>query len=140
MQSQQGTVIALEPGDEGTRALVEVDVAAVCPRCASGKGCGAGLGLMKNRQVEARVPAGASIDAGDTVRLSLAPNNVLRAAVIVYGWPLLGAAAAAALAYLAGLGDAGAAMAAVLGLGTGLGLARRRLRGCLRDFTPEVIA
>lgn len=140
MQSQQGTVIALESGADGTRALVEVDIAAVCPRCAAGKGCGAGLGLQRNRRVEARVPSGARIGAGDTVELALAPNNVLRAAVIVYGWPLAGAAAAAALAYLAGQGDAGAALAAVAGLGAGLALARRRLRGCLRDFTPEVIA
>ena len=140
MQSQQGTVIALESGADGTRALVEVDIATVCPRCAAGKGCGAGLGLKRNRQVEVRVPSGARIDTGDTVELALAPNNVLRAAVIVYGWPLTGAAAAAALAYLAGLNDAGAALSAVAGLGAGLVLARRRLRGCLRDFTPEVIA
>ncbi len=140
MQSQQGTVIALESGVDGTRALVEVDIAAVCPRCAAGKGCGAGLSLRQNRRVEARVPTGALVDTGDTVELALAPSNVLRAAVIVYGWPLIGAAAAAAFAYLAGLNDAGAALAAVAGLGAGLVLARRRLRGCLRDFTPEVIA
>ena len=140
MQSQQGTVIAIQSDVDGTRALVEVDIAAVCPRCASGKGCGAGLGLKGNRRVEARVPAGANVDAGDTVQLSLASNNVLRAANIVYGWPLLAAAAAAALAYLAGLSDAGAALAAVAGLSAGLMLAKRRLRGCLRDFTPEVIA
>ncbi len=140
MQTQQGTVIALEAGAAGRRALVEVDIAAICPRCAAGKGCGAGLGMLRSRRVEALVPAGADIDAGDVVNITLAPNNVLRAAVIVYGWPLAAAAAAAALAYLAALGDAGAAVAAISGLGAGIWLAKRRLRGCLRDFTPQVIA
>ena len=140
MQSQSGTVIALEPGADGQRALVEVDMAAVCPRCAAGKGCGAGFGSVRNRRVEARIASGADIAPGDTVTLTMAPNNVLRAAVIVYGWPLAAAALGAVLAYLAGLPDSGVVLATVAGLGAGLALAKRRLRGCLRDFTPEVSA
>ena len=140
MQSQQGTVVALESGADGRRALVEVDMASACARCAAGKGCGAGLSLTRNRRVEARVPPGAEIHAGDTVELTLAPNNVLRAAGIVYGLPLAAAASGAALAYLVGYGDPAAALAAVAGLAVGLVLAKRRLRGCLKDFTPEVVA
>ncbi|MDJ0911649.1 MAG: SoxR reducing system RseC family protein [Woeseiaceae bacterium] len=140
MQSQQGTVIALESGDRGQWAVVEVDMAGACPRCAAGKGCGAGLSLARNRRVEARVPPGARIHTGDAVELTMAPNNVLRAAGIVYGLPLAAAAAGAALAYLLDLGDPAAALAAVAGLGVGLFLAKRRLRGCLKDFTPEVVA
>ena len=139
MQSQQGTVVSLETGADGQRAIVEVDMAQACPRCASGKGCGAGLGLTQSRRVEAHVPAGADLDTGDTVSLSLAPNNVLRAAALVYGLPLASAAAGAGFAYVIGLGDAGAALAALSGLFAGLVVAKRRLRGCLRDFTPQVI-
>ena len=115
-------------------------MASACARCAAGKGCGAGLSLTRNRRVEARVPPGAEIHAGDTVELTLAPNNVLRAAGIVYGLPLAAAASGAALAYLVGYGDPAAALAAVAGLAVGLVLAKRRLRGCLKDFTPEVVA
>ena len=140
MQSQQGTVIALESGADGLRALVEVDMAVACPRCTAGKGCGAGLSLARNRRVEARVPPGASIHTGDSVELAMAPSNVLRAAGIVYGLPLAAAASGAAIAYLLGLGDPAAALAAVAGLAAGLFLAKRRLRGCLKDFTPQVIA
>ena len=140
MQSQQGTVIALESRADGPRALVEVDMAAVCARCAAGKGCGAGLGRTRNRCVEARVPPGVEIRAGDSVQLALAPGTALRAAGLVYGLPLAAAACGAALAYLLGFGDPAAALAAVVGLFAGLVLARARLRGCLKHFTPEVVA
>lgn len=124
------------------RALLEVDVAAVCPRCAAGKGCGAGLGLNRSgqRQIEVRVRPGRALAAGDTVRLSLLPRSLLSAAAIVYGRPLLGAAAGALLAWWLGWGNAAAAAAALAGLGAGVGWARRRLSGCLDEFTPEVIA
>ena len=140
MQSQEGTVIAIDSRAGGRRAIVEVDMSGACPRCAAGKGCGAGLGLTRNRRVEALVPYGAEIRVGDSVRLTLAPNSMLRAAGIVYGLPLAAAAFGAALAYLPGFGDPAAALAAVAGLAAGLGMAKLRLRGCLKNFTPEVIA
>ena len=74
------------------------------------------------------------------MQLTLAPKNVLRAAGIVYGLPLAAAAGGAALAYLLGFGDPAAALAAIAGLAAGLALAKQRLGGCLKDFTPEVIA
>ncbi len=140
MQSQQGTVIALETGADGRRAIVEVDKAEACPRCAAGKGCGAGLVLTRSRRVEVRIPSGIDLHAGDSVQLTLAPKNLLRAAGIVYGLPLGAAIAGAAFGWALGYGDPGAALAAVAGLAVGLVAAKRRLRGCLRDFTPEVIA
>ena len=78
--------------------------------------------------------------AGDVVSIELAPGNVLRAALIVYGLPLAGAAAGAALAYAFALGDAGAAGAAIGGLLAGALGGRRRLRDetCLARFTPTV--
>ena len=69
------------------------------------------------------------------------PRNVLRAAILVYGYPLAGAVLAAICAYAAGLSDLLAAAAALLGLAAGMLLARARLRNerCLRDFMPMVV-
>lgn len=126
----------------GARALVTVDAAAACPRCASGKGCGAGLFAAAGdaRQVEATVPPGLRVAVDDAVEISLAPDNLLRAAALVYGVPLLGALAAAGVAFLLQLGDAMASLAALLGLALGLTIGRIRLQKthCLRRFVPSV--
>jgi len=92
------------------------------------------------RNVEAKVPANSAIKVADVVELSLAPDNVLRAAAIVYGIPLVGALAGAALAYGYRAGEAGAAISALLGLAVGLVISRQRLRraDCLRRFTPTI--
>jgi sigma-E factor negative regulatory protein RseC len=142
MDDPKGRIIAFVRDDDGVRALVDVDAREICPRCAAGRGCGAGIfgGRQRVRQVEARIAPGLDLDEGDTVSIELAPEHILRAAVIVYGLPLCGAAIAAAIAYLAGLGDAGAAALALLGLLAGLLAGRRRLdrQSCLAQFTPVV--
>ena len=126
----------------GARAIVAVRDLPACPRCAAGKGCGAGILAIKDgvQEVEARVPNGLVVAAADDVELSLAPNNILRAAAIVYGIPMLGALVGAVVAYALRAGDAGAASAALLGLGAGLLVSRRRLRqaDCLQRFTPTI--
>lgn len=134
--------MSLVDSTDGARAIVDVEVATACPRCAAGRGCGAGLFANggSSRQVEATIRAGLSIAADDLVEISLAPDNLLQAAIIVYGLPMLGAVAAAAIAYAFSLGDAAAAVAALLGLGCGLAIGRWRLRrtSCLRQFVPSV--
>jgi positive regulator of sigma E activity len=144
MDDPTGRIITFVSDGDGLRALVDVDAGEVCPRCAAGHGCGAGIftGQQKIRRVEAHIAPGLDVDEGDTVRIELAQSNVLRAAAIVYGLPLSGAAIAAATAYLAGLGDAGAASLAILGLLGGLYVGRRRLdrESCLAQFTPTVSA
>lgn len=144
MDDPQGRIIALVSNNDGMRAVVEVDASEACPRCAAGRGCGAGIftGRQKTRRVEALIAAGLDVSEGDSVRIELEPRNVLRAAAIVYGLPLSGAAVAAAIAYLAGLGDAGAAVLAIVGLFAGLYAGRRRLerQACLAQFTPTVSA
>ncbi len=74
--------------------------------------------------------------------IGLEPGNVLQAALIVYGLPLLGAAIAVAAAYLLALGDLGAALAALTGLGAGGFVGRRRLdrQACVMQFIPTVLA
>ena len=78
---------------------------------------------------------------GDLVSIMLEPRNVLRAAIIVYGYPLMGAVLAAFIAYGIGLGDIAAALAALSGLVAGILIAKVRLQNtrCLRDFTPIVV-
>ena len=142
MDNPTGRVLSLVDNADGARAIVDIEVAAACPRCAAGKGCGAGLisGSGSNRQVEASIGAGLHVAENDLVEIALAPDNLLRAAAIVYGLPMLGAVAAAALAYALSLGDAAAAVAALAGLSAGFAIGRWRLRrtSCLRRFVPSV--
>jgi positive regulator of sigma E activity len=142
MDNPSGTVVSLVDHGDSARAVVAVEVAAACPRCAAGKGCGAGLltGTGGVRQVEAIISSGLDLADGDIVEISLAPDNLLRAAVIVYGIPMLGAAVGALVAFGGSLGDAAAAGAALLGLGCGLAISRWRLRqdSCLSQFVPTV--
>ena len=78
--------------------------------------------------------------AGDRVSIRLAPKNLLRAALIVYGMPLTGAVAASAVAYFLGASDPAAIAMTLGGACVGLLIGRLRLRQarCLRDFTPTV--
>ncbi len=141
MDAPQGTVISIS--DDAESALVEVNAAAACARCAAGKGCGAGIVASggKTRRVVAAVPAGADIAAGDVVRLLLEPRNVLVAASTVYGLPLLGASCGAVLAFAASLGDVSAVAITLAGMASGAILAHLRLgrNGCLRRFTPQIL-
>ena len=66
---------------------------------------------------------------------------MLRAAVLVYGYPLLGGVLAALAALRFELGDVAAALSALTGLIAGMAIAKNQLRSsqCLREFTPVVI-
>ena len=143
MESPAGMVIAVRRSASGTRVTVDVDAAAACPRCAAGKGCGAGLfgGRRPGRRIEADLVPGTEVAKGDVVRLRLAPRSLLQASLIVYGWPLAGALTGASLAYATRFGDAGAAVLALLGMAAGAFLVRRRLarQDCLRNFTPTAV-
>jgi sigma-E factor negative regulatory protein RseC len=143
MENPSGRVVSLVDSADGVRAVVEVKVAASCPRCASGKGCGAGIFTASGsaaQPVEASVRKGLDLSEGDVVEISLAPDNLLQAAIIVYGLPMLGAIAGATLAYAFSLRDAVAAMAALIGMAAGLVVSRWRVRqtSCLRNFVPVV--
>jgi len=143
MQNPEGHVVSVRTDDSGTRAIVEVDSAVVCERCESGKGCGAGLLGREpgDKRVEAFVAENLDVHSGDLVSIALAPRNILRAALIVYGYPLFGAVSAAIMSFAIGLGDAYGALAALFGLVSGILVARFRLRNtrCLRAFTPTVV-
>ena len=139
MQNPQGRIVSVH----SDYAVVEVDTESVCERCASGKGCGAGLlGAGSGTQrISASVPDGLDVSDGDLVSIVLRPKDILRAALIVYGYPLAGAVLGAIAAAIAGFGDLAAAVAALSGIAAGFLSASRRLRHvrCLREFTPAVV-
>lgn len=142
MESPRGRILSVHSDTEPAHAVVEVVTAFRCARCASGKGCGAGLigGDEESRRIDALLPPGMAVGPGDEVRIELAPDNILRAAAIVYGFPLSGAVTGAALAWALGAGDAGAAITALAGVAVGMLAGRMRLSRitCLRRFTPTV--
>lgn len=144
MQNPHGRIVSVYADDFGTNAVVEIDAVIACERCASGKGCGAGLlgGRSGERQVKATVTADLNVRDGDIVSIVLEPRNLLRAAFIVYGYPLAGAVLAAIAVFSAGFGDGVAAASALSGIIAGYFVAKVRLRNtqCLRDFTPMVVA
>ena len=115
-----------------TGRIADLALASVpaCPRCAEGRGCGAGLIGRRNRAgvLSLPVPPGLELRPGQPVSLRLREQTLLGAALLVYGQPLAGAAIASGAAWLAGFGDQAAVPAALAGLVAGIAAARQRLR------------
>jgi sigma-E factor negative regulatory protein RseC len=125
-------------------AIVRVDAPVACARCASGKGCGAGLLTQdeRPRELEVVVPEGLSLRRGDPVNLAIAPQYLLRAAFFAYGLPLVGILGAAAIGWVLGLAttDVAAVGCVLAGLALGV-LAGRRMSAATaacQQFTPRV--
>ncbi len=140
MESPVGRIVSLADG----HATVSVDAAAICARCAAGKGCGAGLltGSNRSRLIEVQLSPGLGLNAGDEVKLDLAPANLLRAAFLAYGLPLGGIIIALAVAgsFDRTLDDQLAVVLAVGGLVGGVLLGRYYLNkdGCLKNLVPTI--
>lgn len=137
MEAPEAKVLAVA----GTSATVSVDAAAVCQRCAAGRGCGAGLFGKRQQPAElvVNVPPGVVLKAGDRVRLDLVPAHLLRAAWLAYGLPLAGLLLGAILASrLFPSNELAAVLLAALGLLAGAWQGRRTLTrsGCLRHCVP----
>jgi len=88
MDSPVATVLSVSGGS----AQVQVADASACPRCAAGNGCGAGIrdSGRGTVAVTARISNELNLVAGDRVTLSLAPRDLVRSALFVYGAPLAG--------------------------------------------------
>jgi len=140
MESTIATVISVSRD----AALVSIDTATACPRCASGKGCGAGIlgDSGSRRNLEVPVMTGMKIAAGDRVRLSLQSAHLLRAALLAYGTPLAGilvSLAGASWLYQAPT-DGQAALIALAGFAAGLLTGRQLIRrdSCLERLVPSI--
>ena len=139
MESAAGLVVS----SSDAIATVEVESPVSCRRCASGRGCGAGL-LASGRPgtIDVNIPPGMALRRGDAVRLVLDSRQLLRAAMLAYGMPLTGLLLFAAIAALVspGAGDAGMAASGLIGLLAGFLFSRWRLRSartCGR-FVPVI--
>jgi len=140
MDSPIGKIVSIGPGS----ATVAVERTAACPRCAAGKGCGAGLlsGTTRPAMLEVSISPNLSLSEGDEVRLTLEPSHLLRASLLVYGLPLAGII----LMLVAGwfisspLSDPEAIAYAIAGLAAGLVAGRWQLnrRDCLKQFVPTI--
>jgi sigma-E factor negative regulatory protein RseC len=115
-----------------------------CPRCAAGKGCGAGLltGRPGSTEVELQLPAGHHYRLGDEVTLSIASSSLLRAALLAYGLPLAGTVLALTVGWLvmAPLSDLAGALIALAGLLAGFIAGRNQLRkdDWCKQFVPSI--
>jgi sigma-E factor negative regulatory protein RseC len=133
-----GAVDAVVRGLRTTAAGRIADLALMnipaCPRCAEGRGCGAGLFGRRNRAgaVSLPVPPTLELRPGQPVKLRLREQTLLAAALLVYGQPLAGAAIASGAAWLLGFGEPAAILAALAGLVAGMATARQRLRALER--------
>lgn len=140
MELPRGRVVSVEPGS----VTVSVDAAAVCRRCAAGRGCGAGLltGARQPKLIDAVVAPGMDLAPGDEVELTLAPTHLLRAAALAYGLPLLGVIVALGIAWYLdqALNDALAVLLAIVGVSGGAIVGRHFLKreSCLMNLTPSV--
>lgn len=97
MIEQQGRVIAVD----GSVAQVQIGGRSGCPACDAGEGCGAGIfGRLLNRS-EARLSLAneLNLQPGDPVLVGLPETTLLRLVMRLYGWPLLAALGAGALAF-----------------------------------------
>ena len=140
MEQSRGRIISV--ADDLSHATVEVDTAVFFSRCASGKGFGAVIfGSDRGpRRLDALVVGQLELHEGDEVQLELAPQSVLRAALIVYGIPLAATVLVTGIAYLAGLTDMEAVLAVSAAVAVSVIIGRQRLRrsSCLRQYTPAV--
>ena len=140
MSDPIATVISIADG----KARVEIADRSTCPRCAAGKGCGAGIfgSTRESIALTVGVATGLNIAAGDRVTLSLAPADLVHAALFVYGAPLGGLLLASGMAYLLvdPLTDAMALGFSAFGLLAG-GLVGRflaRRDECVSQMSPSI--
>jgi sigma-E factor negative regulatory protein RseC len=142
MDNPRGRVLSLTQNGDDRRAVVVVAEMPVCPRCAAGKGCGAGLFASARgpQEIEALIAPGLQPGIDEEVELQMSPDNLLLASFLVYGLPLIGAIAGAAIAYGLSLDDPTAALLAICGLGSGLLISRWRVKAsaCMQRFTPKI--
>lgn len=140
MTDPVATVVSVADG----RARVEIADSSACPRCAAGKGCGAGIfgSTRESIALTVRVADGLQVATGDRVTLSLAPTGLVQAALFVYGAPLGGLLLASGTAYLLldPLTDMIALGFSACGLLAGgiVGRVLARRDGCVSRMSPSI--
>lgn len=116
---------------EGERIRLSFHPLRHCQRCLRGEGCGAGVfsRLFSAQGSELWLPAERSFVLGQSVRVGVSERELVRAAALLYGLPLLVfmlAASAAATVFSSALGsDLGALLIGLLAAALALRLAGR---------------
>lgn len=126
----------------GTRASVSVVRKQSCERCASGRGCGLGLGDPGRNEpatLDLSVPAGVALSVGDPVTVAIGEPDLLRAAFIGYGIPATGLVAGAIGSAVLGLTEPATVGVSLFGLGLACWLARGRARRALPRCEPRLL-
>lgn len=140
MESPVGKIVSIHDGT----ATVAVARTAACPRCAAGKGCGAGLlgGSRSPALLDVSLAPDSRYREGDEVRLTLEPSDLLQATLLVYGLPLAGTVLALLVGWsiMTPLSDSKAIAFALTGLAAGIMAGRWQLhrRDCLTRFVPRI--
>ncbi len=101
MIEQQARVLRAEGGE----VWIRLGGQSGCTACDAGRGCGAGIfgRLLRRRPLELRVPNRAGAAPGDPVIAGLPEALFLRMVMRLYGLPLLGGLAAAAISHQIGV-------------------------------------
>ena len=137
MEAPQATVESISAESVTVRVARQA-----CPRCAAGKGCGAGIFAGRGGDVSMTVPLerGMTVNVGDQVSLSLASGSLLRATFLAYGLPLTGLLLASGVAVMSGRADGESVLWGLAGMLAGFTLARRRLKRdrCLSSLQPRL--
>jgi sigma-E factor negative regulatory protein RseC len=86
---QQGRVVDVMP----VQACIEVGPAEGCNRCASGKGCGAGIfvRLINRKPIRLTIDRIQPLQPGQVVTIGIPESLFLRWVLVLYGLPLLAA-------------------------------------------------
>ena len=113
---------------DGDRAWVQCATRLGCPRCAEGKGCGAGLwsGLsgVGSHSLPARVRI-PDIHPGDDVVLGVEERALIQAAVYLYGVPLVSMLSSVLAVHALAAGELWTVVSALAGLAAGFALSRK---------------
>jgi len=140
MESATGRISAVS----GANATVEVLSPLACRRCASGKGCGAGIfqDAGKTREIQVEIPLHMTVRVGDNIELAIASRHLLRAAMLAYALPLIAMLASLGVfwALSENASDGRAVVVAIFGLVSGLLVSRRLLKqeSICEQFVPVI--
>ena len=115
---------------DGSRVELELQRASACGHCELSEGCGTGaLGrLLGHRARTLTIETSRPCNPGDEVLLALPEAALVRTSLLLYGMPLLGLVAGAALAIAANFPEWMVVASAALGLFAGFRIAARRAR------------
>ena len=138
MIEERGRVVGLEPGAVWVETLRQ----STCSSCSANAGCGQGLLdklAINSRRGYVRALTDLQLCEGDSVVIGVREDFLLRAALLVYGLPLLGLLVPAFLAHFFALGEPASIFAGLIGfIAAGFWL-RRRSQACSHDPASQPV-